>query len=194
MKNRISINQSSIENKSYTQLEQLFEMHLNGLMVQELTRLNLTDIEILEYRNKGQENSIQVYFKYYNLVCTIIFSHRKYEYVVYEIGDTFDQIKDSFIEREYEREFSLRSLLHFIHQKLKLHSSLNLDTAFMIRRKKYRRIADICLIVPFVIIGVLSIYVLATKETITMSPYFILIILIPTILWLVFYTKSTKTR
>jgi hypothetical protein len=194
MKNRVSKYLSSKEKNSYTQLDVLFDMYLNKMMEQELTNLNIYDIEIFAYCNRGLENSIQVNFKYYNLVCTIDFFNNRYEYTVYAIGDSFEQIKDSFAEYEYEKEFSFKTLINFIYRQLKEHSDLKEDTQLMIKKKKYKMISNICLIIPSVIIGGLAIYVLVSKETITLDPFFILIIVIPIILWVIFYVKSAKIK
>ena len=97
MKNKVSKYLSSKEKSSYTQLDFLFEMYLKGKIEKELTGLSFYDVEIFAYCNKELENSLQVNFKHYNLACTIGFSNKRYEYIIYAIGDSFNQIKDSFI-------------------------------------------------------------------------------------------------
>lgn len=194
MKNRILKYLSFKEKESYTQLDQLFDMYLNGMMEQELTSLKYSDIEIAPYSKSGKDNGIQVNYRYYNLVCTIDFSNKRYEYVMYAIGAPIDQIKDSFVEFEYDKEFSIKSLINTIHLQLEVHPNLQTDTRFLNKRKKYKTIANVCLAVPCFITSVLAIYVLITKGSITLHPLFILIFFISITLWVVFDAKSAKAR
>ena len=64
----------------------------------------------------------------------------------------------------------------------------------MIKQKKYKMISNICLAIPCVMIGVFAIYVFITKETITLNSFFILAIVIPIILLLIFYVKAEKIK
>lgn len=194
MENKVLKYLSSKEKNLYTQLDLLFEMYIDGTIENTLFDFKFYDIEVFAYCNKGAENSMQLSFKYYNLACTIDFFNKKYEYVIYTIGDSFDQIKDSFIECIYEKEFSINSLIHLVYGKLKRHSNLKDNMQLMIKKKRYKMIANVCLSIPCAIIVGFSIYVLLTKETIKLEPFFILIITIPIILWFIFYIKSTKLK
>ncbi|MDO9629113.1 MAG: hypothetical protein Q7I99_04355 [Acholeplasmataceae bacterium] len=194
MGNKVLEYLSSKEKNLYTQLDLLFEMYIDGTIENTLTSFKFYDIEIFAYCNKGAENSMQLSFKYYNLACVIDFFNKKYEYVIYAIGESFDQVKDSFIECTYEKEVSINSLIYLIYDKLKRHSNLKDNTQSMIKKKRYKMIANVCLAIPCAIIGGFSIYILLTKETIKLEPFFILIIIIPIILWLTFYIKSAKLK
>jgi hypothetical protein len=194
MKSKVSKYLSSKEKKSYTQLDFLFEMYLNGMIEKELTGLSLYDVEIFAYHNKGLKNSLQLNFKHYNLVCTIDFFNERYEYIIYAIGDSFNRVKDSFTEYTYDRDFSISDLIQKVYSQLKDHSNLKDNTQLMIKQKKYKMISSICLAIPCVIIGVCAVYVFITKETIKLNPFFMLIIVIPIILWDIFYIKAVKIK
>lgn len=194
MKNKISKYLSSKDKASYTDLDLLFEMYLDGRLENELVQLKIREIEIFADFNRRLENSIQINFKYYNLACIIDFSNKGYEYVIYAIGDSFDQIKNLFIDHKYGDKFSYTNLIKLVYQQLSRHEKLKDNAQLLIKKKKYKTIANICLIIPCVIIGVISIYVLISKETITLDPLFTLIIVAPIILWFIFHVKSAKIR
>ena len=194
MKNKVSKYLSSKEKSSYTQLDILFKMYIDEKIEKELSCLNFYDIEIFAYCNKGIENSIQINFKYYNLACIIDFFNKGIEYVVYSIGDSFEQVKDSFIEHEYEEDFSLYGFISLVYNQMKEHPNLKDNTQLIIKQKKYKMIANMCLIIPCVIIGISAIYVLVSKNTLILKPFYILAIVIPIVLWLIFYAKSAKSK
>lgn len=137
---------------------------------------------------------MQLSFKNFNLACTIDFFNNSYEYIINKMDDSFDQVRDKFIDCAYEESFSFNELVHFIYGELKGHSSLKNDRQPVLKKKRYKMIANLCLNISITIIVWLAIYVFWTKDTVNVKPSFILVLIIPIILWLIFDAKSVKQK
>ena len=110
----------------------------------------------------------------------IISEYRVEKYIISnkEIGDAVD---------------SLEELINEIDMKIKNHPMLNDTTSIEKKKKLYSRIAWISLCVPFVIIGILAIF-LIYKDSIQLNKWFIIFLAVPVIIWLVFDAKSKRLK
>lgn len=194
MKHKITNYLSSKENDSYTQLDQILKMYIDGEIENELSKHEFHDIEIFTGIKKRLGNTIQLNFKYYNLVCTIDFTDERYTYAIYPIGASFEEIENQFINCEYANDFSINNLIILIFNFMKENSNLRDNTKLKDMQKKYKTIANIFLLIPWVVIVPVSLYVLITKASIQLNQWFLLIIIIPLFLWIIFDVKSKGSK
>lgn len=185
---------SSKENDSYTHLDKIIKMHIDGEIENELSKYELHDIEIFTRIKKRLGNTLQLNFKYYNLVCTIDFTDERYTYVIYPIGASFEEIENQFINCEYANDFSINKLIFLIFNFMKENSNLRDNTKLKNMQKKYKTIANIFLLIPWVVIVPVSVYVFITKASIQLNQWFLLIIIIPLVLWFIFDVKSKGSK
>ena len=192
MKKRIGKYLSSKEAISYSQVDIILKMFVDGKIEKELEKYKFYDIEIFPSINKQYGNTIQINFKLYNLVATIDFSEDGYEYNIYSIGCSFEQVRGNFIHCCYSEDFSVFDLFEQILNLMLESPSLAKSTKLTIN-KKYKTIASICFFVPCVAIGMLALYVILSKRAIALTPWFLLVIVIPLVIWSVFDIKSKRT-
>lgn len=137
--------------------------------------------------------SIQLNYNYHNIYVAIDFLEDKYSVVIYNSGIEVEEVEKLFNEYDYRTDFSLEELINEIDMKIKNHPMLNDTTSIEKKKKLYSRIAWISLCVPFVIIGILAIF-LINKDSIQLNKWFIIFLAVPVIIWLVFDAKSKRLK
>lgn len=193
MKHKVIKYLSSKSINSYTQVDFILKMYIDGEIENELTKYNFYDIEIFNSISKKNGNTIQLNFKYYNLVGTIDFFEEGYNYVVYPIEKSLKDIEDLFVECKYQKDFSINNLINLIYCIMKKHSSLKDNTIERKKEKKYKIISNICLFLPILISGIIALYGIITKtKIVSILLWLILFIVLPLIFWAIFYNKSKK--
>lgn len=194
MNNNLKKYLNSKEKKTYTKLDLIFEMFLNGIIKSKLLKYNFYDVEMFSNFKKGVENSLQINFKYNNLLCTVDFYSKIYSYNIYTVGASFEEVRSSFIESNYDENFTINNLFKNIDYQLKNHIKLKDNSRLISKKRMYKVLSNVCLITPSVIILIMIIYVLIKRDSVEFSPYWIILFIIAIVSWLIFYVKAAKIK
>ena len=183
---------SSKESNSYTDLDKILEMHLDG----EIKRILSSYEGVGIYPSFFKEyKTIQIVYKFHNIYVTIDFFEEKYSVTVYPAGTNADDLKKSFIDYAYPANFNLKQLVEEINEKIKTHPSLSNTASNQKKSKMYSLIAWISLLLPILTLGSIGLYCVITENTIQGNIWWeVFFIIIPLIVWFVFRIKSDRLK
>ena len=108
---------------------------------------------------------------------------------------TKEELEKLFIDYDYKNDFVLEKVIKEIDIKIKNHPKLK-DTTLIEKKKKiYSTIAWSSLCLPLIICGSIGLYCVITKNDLKGNMWWgIFFIVIPLIVWIVFYVKSKKLK
>ncbi len=192
MKRKISRYLNSKEKSEYDNLDKIFELYLNGnikALLSEYVGVNI----YLSFNKLGK--TIQLNYNYQNIYVIIDFFEDKYDIVVYYAGIKEEELEKLFIDYDYKNDFVLEKVIKEIDIKIKNHPKLK-DTTLIEKKKKiYSTIAWSSLCLPLIICGSIGLYCVITKNDLKGNMWWgIFFIVIPLIVWIVFYVKSKKLK
>lgn len=173
----------------YTKLDTILQSYNEGDIHNIFLKYDLTNIGIFYRISETNSNTIQLNFKYSNLVGTIDFDENGYEYIIYPTGTNIDELDKMFIKEKYDEKFSIDNTVEKMYELIQNNPELKIPN---IKLKRYKIISNLSLLMPFIIIGVMGMYVILTNDNITLNPWFILVIVIPIVSWFYFDIKSEK--
>lgn len=195
MNRKVSKYLNSKDKLAYSCLDNILSYYLNGELECLLLDRQMSRIGIFPSISKTG-NSIQVCFDYYNMSAILLFSERYFEYCLFEAEWSADEIERSIIKEQYSRDFDIQAFIINYTNTLKNDSRLtvrqNAPAQDNNKKKIFYVISEVSLCVPFVIICLLAIYVFVLNKTIVLNEWFLLLIIIPLIMWFVFFIKSRK--
>lgn len=178
---------------AYTKLDFIIKMYMEGKIEEILKQNNFYDFEISSCIRKKHGNTIQLSFKYYNLVGSIDFKEDGYDYIVYPMDKKIKNIDDLFVEQMYSEDFSVDNLISSIYERMRSHSDLRDNTAERKKKRKYRFFSNICLWFPVFICGFIALYGKITETKVVGNIWWcFFLIILPLILWVIFDIKSQK--
>lgn len=192
MKRKISRYLNSKEKSEYDNLDKIFELYLNGNIKELLSEYVGVSI-YLSFNKFGK--TIQLNYNYQNIYVIIDFFEDKYDIVVYYAGIKEEELEKLFIDYDYKNDFVLEKVIKEIDIKIKNHPKLK-DTTLIEKKKKiYSTIAWSSLCLPLIICGSIGLYCVITKNDLKGNMWWgIFFIVIPLIVWIVFYVKSKKLK
>jgi hypothetical protein len=192
MKRKISRYLNSKEKSEYDNLDKIFELYLNGNIKELLSEYVGVGI-YLSFNKLGK--TIQLNYNYQNIYVIIDFFEDKYDIVVYYAGIKEEELEKLFIDYDYKNDFVLEKVIKEIDIKIKNHPKLK-DTTLIEKKKKiYSTIAWSSLCLPLIICGSIGLYCVITKNDLKGNMWWgIFFIVIPLIVWIVFYVKSKKLK
>ncbi|WP_286224295.1 hypothetical protein [Thomasclavelia cocleata] len=192
MKRKISRYLNSKEKCEYDNLDKIFELFLNGNIKELLSEY--VGVGIYPSFNKLGK-TIQLNYNYQNIYVIIDFFEDKYDIVVYYAGIKEEELEKLFIDYDYKNDFVLEKVIKEIDIKIKNHPKLK-DTTLIEKKKKiYSTIAWSSLCLPLIICGSIGLYCVITKNDLKGNMWWgIFFIVIPLIVWIVFYVKSKKLK
>ncbi len=192
MKRKISRYLNSKEKCEYDNLDKIFELFLNGKIKELLSEY--VGVGIYPSFNKLGK-TIQLNYNYQNIYVIIDFFEDKYDIVVYYAGIKEEELEKLFIDYDYKNDFVLEKVIKEIDIKIKNHPKLK-DTTLIEKKKKiYSTIAWSSLCLPLIICGSIGLYCVITKNDLKGNMWWgIFFIVIPLIVWIVFYVKSKKLK
>ncbi len=192
MKRKISRYLNSKEKSEYDNLDKIFELYLNGNIKELLSEYVGVSI-YLSFNKLGK--TIQLNYNYQNIYVIIDFFEDKYDIVVYYAGIKEEELEKLFIDYDYKNDFVLEKVIKEIDIKIKNHPKLK-DTTLIEKKKKiYSTIAWSSLCLPLIICGSIGLYCVITKNDLKGNMWWgIFFIVIPLIVWIVFYVKSKKLK
>lgn len=192
MKRKISRYLNSKEKSEYDNLDKIFELYLNG-NIKELSSEYVGVGIYLSFNKLGK--TIQLNYNYQNIYVIIDFFEDKYDIVVYYAGIKEEELEKLFIDYDYKNDFVLEKVIKEIDIKIKNHPKLK-DTTLIEKKKKiYSTIAWSSLCLPLIICGSIGLYCVITKNDLKGNMWWgIFFIVIPLIVWIVFYVKSKKLK
>ncbi len=192
MKRKLSRYLNSKEKSEYDNLDKIFELYLNGNIKALLSEYVGVSI-YLSFNKLGK--TIQLNYNYQNIFVIIDFFEDKYDIVVYYAGIKEEELEKLFIDYDYKNDFVLEKVIKEIDIKIKNHPKLK-DTTLIEKKKKiYSTIAWSSLCLPLIICGSIGLYCVITKNDLKGNMWWgIFFIVIPLIVWIVFYVKSKKLK
>lgn len=111
-------------------------LYADGSLRNILSKYNDVEIRLSSYKN-----ILQLSYSVQNINVGIDFSQNGYCYVIYPSGVSFDEISQSFIEKNYEINFSIEDLLATLQSQLL--ASTTLSDISEEKKKRYKLIATI---------------------------------------------------
>ena len=192
MKRKIANYLNSKEKSEYNNLDKIFELYLNGNIKTLLSEY--VGVGIYPTFNKLGK-TIQLNYNYQNIYVTIDFFEDKYNVVIYHAGIKVEELEKLFIDRDYQKDFTLEKVIKEIDIKIKNHPKLKDITLIEKKKKIYSIIAWISLCLPIIICGCIGLYCIITKNGLKGNMWWgIFFIVIPLIVWFVYYVKSKKLK
>lgn len=192
MKRKLEKYLNSKEKNSYTVLDNIFEMYLNGKINDLLSSYEGVKV----YLSFNEDfKTIQIVYNLNNIYVTIDFFEDKYNFAVYHAGITENELEKLFIDYDYPENFNLKQLLEEIDVKIKNHPKLK-DTMLLKKKKKiFSIIAWVSLILPIVILGSIGLYCVISDNSLKLNIWWgLLLIVIPLIIWFIFDVKSKRIK
>lgn len=192
MKRKLEKYLNSKEKNSYTVLDNIFEMYLNGKINDLLSSYEGVKV----YLSFNEDfKTIQIVYNLNNIYVTIDFFEDKYNFAVYHAGITENELEKLFIDYDYPENFNLKQLLEEIDVKIKNHPKLK-DTMLLKKKKKiFSIIAWVSLILPIVILGSIGLYCVISDNSLKLNVWWgLLLIVIPLIIWFIFDVKSKRIK
>lgn len=191
MKRKIANYLNSKEKSEYDNLDKIFELYLNGNIKSILSKY--VGVGIYPSFNRLGK-TIQLNYNYQNIYVIIDFFEDKYNVVVYYAGIK-EELEKLVTDYDYKNDFILEKVIEEIDIKIKNHPKLK-DTTLIEKKKKiYSTIAWLSLSLPIVICGSIGLYCIITKNGVKGNVcWVIFFIVIPLIVWFIFYVKSKKLK
>ena len=192
MKRKIENYLNSKDKNEYTNLDRIFELYLSGDIKKLLSKY--AGVGIYPTINKLGK-TIQLNYNYHNIYVIIDFFEDKYNVVIYHAGINADELEKLFIDYDYQNNFSLEKLINEIDIKIKNHPKLKDITLIEKKKKIYSVIACISLCLPIIICGSIALYCIITEKSVKVNMWWgIFFIVIPLIVWFIFYIKSKRLK
>lgn len=190
MKRKIENYLNSKVKSEYDNLDKIFEVYLKGNIKVLLSKY--VGVGIYPTFNKLSK-TMQLNYNYQNIYVIINFFEDKYNIVVYHAGIEAEELEKLFIDYDYQSDFSLEKLIKEIDIKIRNHPKLKDTTLIEKKKKKYSRIAWVSFCLPIVIFGIIGLYCIISKNSVKGNVWWgIFFIVIPLIVWFLFYVKSKK--
>lgn len=192
MKRKIENYLNSKDKIEYSNLDRIFELYLSGDIKKLLSKY--AGVGIYPTINKLGK-TIQLNYNYHNIYVIIDFFEDKYNVVIYHAGINADELEKLFIDYDYQNNFSLEKLINEIDIKIKNHPKLKDITLIEKKKKIYSIIAWISLCLPIIICGSIALYCIITEKSVKVNMWWgIFFIVIPLIVWFIFYIKSKRLK
>ena len=192
MKRKIEKYLNSKDKIEYSNLDRIFELYLSGDIKKLLSKY--AGVGIYPTINKLGK-TIQLNYNYHNIYVIIDFFEDKYNVVIYHAGINADELEKLFIDYDYQNNFSLEKLINEIDIKIKNHPKLKDITLIEKKKKIYSVIAWISLCLPIIICGSIALYCIITEKSVKVNMWWgIFFIVIPLIVWFIFYIKSKRLK
>ena len=192
MKRKIEKYLNSKDENEYSNLDRIFELYLSGDIKKLLSKY--AGVGIYPTINKLGK-TIQLNYNYHNIYVIIDFFEDKYNVVIYHAGINADELEKLFIDYDYQNNFSLEKLINEIDIKIKNHPKLKDITLIEKKKKIYSVIAWISLCLPIIICGSIALYCIITEKSVKVNMWWgIFFIVIPLIVWFIFYIKSKRLK
>lgn len=177
--------------KNYTFLDKILLLYSNGQLKKILISNNATEIEI--YPSIKRENSIQIYFKYYNLFAILDFKENYYEYCKYAPKCSPEELENNIVKAQYNDDFSIEifinEFIELINQDERLNKSKVLEKS---KKKLYSVLSIVSLLIPWMILGIIALCSHFMKKEIKLNAWFGIIIILSIVIWFIFDNKSKK--
>lgn len=192
MKRKIENYLNSKDKIEYSNLDRIFELYLSEDIKKLLSKY--AGVGIYPTINKLGK-TIQLNYNYHNIYVIIDFFEDKYNVVIYHAGINADELEKLFIDYDYQNNFSLEKLINEIDIKIKNHPKLKDITLIEKKKKIYSVIAWISLCLPIIICGSIALYCIITEKSVKVNMWWgIFFIVIPLIVWFIFYIKSKRLK
>lgn len=192
MKRKIENYLNSKDKIEYSNLDRIFELYLSGDIKKLLSKY--AGVGIYPTINKLGK-TIQLNYNYHNIYVIIDFFEDKYNVVIYHAGINADELEKLFIDYDYQNNFSLEKLINEIDIKIKNNPKLKDITLIEKKKKIYSVIAWISLCLPIIICGSIALYCIITEKSVKVNMWWgIFFIVIPLIVWFIFYIKSKRLK
>lgn len=192
MKRKIKNYLNSKDKIEYSNLDRIFELYLSGDIKKLLSKY--AGVGIYPTINKLGK-TIQLNYNYHNIYVIIDFFEDKYNVVIYHAGINADELEKLFIDYDYQNNFSLEKLINEIDIKIKNNPKLKDITLIEKKKKIYSVIAWISLCLPIIICGSIALYCIITEKSVKVNMWWgIFFIVIPLIVWFIFYIKSKRLK
>lgn len=192
MKRKIENYLNSKDKIEYSNLDRIFELYLSGDIKKLLSKY--AGVGIYPTINKLGK-TIQLNYNYHNIYVIIDFFEDKYNVVIYHAGINADELEKLFIDYDYQNNFGLEKLINEIDIKIKNHPKLKDITLIEKKKKIYSVIAWISLCLPIIICGSIALYCIITEKSVKVNMWWgIFFIVIPLIVWFIFYIKSKRLK
>ena len=192
MKRKIENYLNSKDKIEYSNLDRIFELYLSGDIKKLLSKY--AGVGIYPTINKLGK-TIQLNYNYHNIYVIIDFFEDKYNVVIYHAGINADELEKLFIDYDYQTNFSIEKLINEIDIKIKNHPKLKDITLIEKKKKIYSIIAWISLCLPIIICGSIALYCIIMEKSVKVNMWWgIFFIVIPLIVWFIFYIKSKRLK
>ena len=176
---------------TYTNLDKVLLFYVSGQFNKVLNDNNATNIEF--FPSIGKNNSIQVYFKYYNLFAILDFNENYYEYCKYEANCSAKELEDKIIKTQYNDDFDIEIVIKNFIQEIDNDKNLNkLYVNKKSQKKLYSILSIFSIIMPWIILGIIALCSYLMDKEIKLGAWFGIIIVIAIVLWYIFDNKSKK--
>lgn len=176
---------------TYTYLDEILLFYASGKIEKMLIDNKATDIEIFPSIKK--ENSIQIYFKYYNLFVVFDFKENYYEYCKCDSKCSPEEIEHSIIKAQYNDEFAIDVFIDEFITLIEQDERLNKSDIVKISKKKlYSVLSIVSLIIPWIMLGIILLCSYLIKKEIKLGIWFGIILILSIVAWFIFDTKSKK--
>ena len=172
-------------------MRKVLNFYASGKMRSILLKQHITELEFFPLIKK-QGSSFQVNFQYYNLCVIMEFGESEFEYAVYTRNCSADELEQSIVTKLYGTDFAVEVFFAAFFRLLKEDVRLIKTNQTIEKKKLYKIISSICYAIMFLVLAVPSVYVLITRDTIQLDPWFLAAVLVPLIVSEIFDFLAAK--
>ena len=178
--------------EDYTYLDTLLEKHSNNALLAELSKYNFAYITISTQLSK-QGNVLRIHFIHQNIEVTISPAETDIVYSIYPICAEIAEVNKNTFHLAYDAHFSFDAFMETIYEKISQHPALVTFLAKSKKRKKFKQLAIIFLLIPVAFLLSMTVLVYGFQLKIQMNFWLgFLFILFPLFLFCIFWTQSKK--
>ena len=180
-------------NKSvFGNLDKILEMYATGKLKQLLS--GYEDVRIFPSLSRGNE-TVQVNYRFQNICVTLDFFESRYDFVIYPMGTSADDLETLFTENAYPENFDPKVLIHEIDTNIKNHPVRKDISAAEKKRKIDSLLAGLSFCPPTALIVYTAVYCLTTGNAVKLDVWWLIcFIVIPLILWWIFDSKAKRIK
>lgn len=186
------IRQYLLKKSAFGNLDKILEMYATGELKQLLS--GYEDVRIFPSLSRGNK-TVQVNYRFQNICVTLDFFESRYDYVIYPMGTSADDLEMLFTKNAYPENFGPELLINEIDVNIKNHPALKDISAAEKKRKIYSLLAGLSFCPPTALIVCTTVYCLTTGNIVKLNVWWLIcFIVIPLILWWVFDSKAKQMK
>ena len=192
-KSRVLKYLKSKDSADYTKLDRLLKQYIDGDLNRVLSKYNFTDVEIYANVSDGAHN-LEFYFAYQNIAIDIEINEYRVEYRIYPQNVSAEEYDKNISTIGLEDDFSFEEFVNEIYSQVINHPQLKDVSKEKSKKRIYKIVSTVSLLIGIVTALVISLSVLISKESLNLTPWLGVFLIIMLLLWFIFDIKSNRNQ